>query len=146
MAAQLQHAASEPLHDPTAQAGFVTPPMLFTRVCIPAKNYLSNLLLLILAQPATISILPKGSGLHIPPLVSAHLHNDQLRTADAGMQRSGRSGPTEWSDINRSKLMQLMCPRPRWLLWFCVDMGGLVYMRGEPGGQWGQGERQALGV
>lgn len=49
------------------------------------------------------------------------------------------AAPTERSDINRSELMHLKCPRPRWLLWFCVDMGGPVYMRGKPGGPVGAG-------
>lgn len=40
-----------------------------------------------------------------------------------------RAAPSECPDLNRSELMCLQCQWPGWLLYFCVDMGGLVYMK-----------------
>lgn len=65
-----------------------------------------------------------------------HLQTVQLGTADAGMQRSGRSPPTERSDINRSELLQLKCRSLTGSFGFVLTWVGLC-TRGESQGAGG---------
>lgn len=45
------------------------------------------------------------------------------------LRRSAAPTSRKRSHLNRSELMPFKCQWLGWLLYFCVDMGGLVYMR-----------------